>query len=63
MQKRFKSGNGFRYTAIPAHLVFSTILHKKYLSGNYRIVYQIHDKALVVVIIRIGDRKEIYRDI
>jgi len=29
--------------------------------GDYRIVYDIRDKELVVIIIRIGHRKEIYR--
>ncbi len=32
-------------------------------SGNYRILYTINDKALVVVVIRVGDRKEVYRQI
>ena len=30
-------------------------------SGNYRIVYQIQNKILLVVIVKIGDRKDIYR--
>ena len=29
--------------------------------GDYRIVYQISDKALVVLVVRIGDRKDVYR--
>jgi mRNA interferase RelE/StbE len=29
--------------------------------GDYRIVYEIHDTVLVVVILAVGDRKEIYR--
>lgn len=29
--------------------------------GDYRIVYQIHDKILVVLIVKIGDRREVYR--
>ena len=29
--------------------------------GNFRIVYEIHDDQLVVNIIRIGDRKDVYR--
>jgi mRNA interferase RelE/StbE len=32
-------------------------------SGNFRILYTIHDKALVVLVIRIGDRKEVYRQL
>lgn len=32
-------------------------------SGNYRIVYTINDKVLVVLVIRIGDRKEVYRQL
>jgi mRNA interferase RelE/StbE len=29
--------------------------------GDYRIVYAIEDGRLLVIVIRIGDRKEIYR--
>ena len=29
--------------------------------GNYRVVYQIKDKELIVLILRIGNRKEIYQ--
>jgi mRNA interferase RelE/StbE len=28
---------------------------------NYRVVYEIRDQALIVLIIRVGDRKEVYR--
>ncbi len=29
--------------------------------GDYRVVYEIVDKALIVYIVRIADRKEVYR--
>jgi mRNA interferase RelE/StbE len=29
--------------------------------GDYRIIYEIHDAVLLVLIVAIGDRKEIYR--
>ena len=29
--------------------------------GDYRIIYEIHDAMLLVLILAIGDRKEIYR--
>jgi len=29
--------------------------------GAYRIVYEIHDERLTVLVIRIGDRNDIYR--
>ena len=29
--------------------------------GDYRIIYEIHDAVLVVLILAIGDRKDIYR--
>jgi mRNA interferase RelE/StbE len=29
--------------------------------GDYRIIYEIHDDLLLVLILGIGDRKEIYR--
>jgi mRNA interferase RelE/StbE len=28
--------------------------------GDYRVVYQIEDKVLLILIVRVGDRKEIY---
>jgi mRNA interferase RelE/StbE len=31
--------------------------------GNYRIIYQIQDKILLVVIVKVGDRKTIYRNL
>jgi len=33
----------------------------KYRVGNYRIIAEIQDKVLIIVIIRIGHRKEIYK--
>lgn len=32
-------------------------------AGDYRVIYQIQDELLVVLVVRIGDRKEIYRRI
>ena len=29
--------------------------------GPYRVVYEIHDDKLIVLVVRIGDRKDIYR--
>lgn len=29
--------------------------------GDYRIIYTVHDRELLVLVIRIGDRKEVYR--
>jgi mRNA interferase RelE/StbE len=31
--------------------------------ANYRVVYQIYDKVLIVLVVSIGDRKEIYRNL
>lgn len=33
----------------------------KVRSGNYRVVYTINDKALLVLVVKVGDRKEVYR--
>ena len=33
----------------------------RYRVGDYRIIYEIHDKVLLVLILAVGDRKEIYR--
>lgn len=32
-------------------------------SGDYRIVYQIFDKRLLILVINIGHRREVYRDL
>lgn len=29
--------------------------------GNYRMVYEVHSKVLLIVIIKIGHRREVYR--
>lgn len=29
--------------------------------GDYRVLYQIHDDKLLVLVVKLGDRKEIYR--
>jgi len=33
----------------------------KVRSGDYRIVYEIHDDRLVILIVKIGHRKEVYK--
>ena len=33
----------------------------RYRVGDYRIIYEIRDKILVVLIVRIGHRREVYR--
>lgn len=32
-------------------------------TGNYRIIYQVQDKVLLVIIAKVGDRKDIYRNL
>lgn len=32
-------------------------------SGNYRIIYQILDARLIVTIVKVGDRRDVYRGI
>lgn len=32
-------------------------------SGDYRVVYQICDKILLVLVVRIGNRKEVYHNL
>ena len=29
--------------------------------GNYRILYQIHDLKLIVVVVKVGHRRDVYR--
>jgi mRNA interferase RelE/StbE len=28
---------------------------------NYRVIYQIRDEVLLVIVVKVGDRKEVYR--
>jgi mRNA interferase RelE/StbE len=35
--------------------------HFRVRVGDFRIVYEIHDKKLVVLVVRIADRKDVYR--
>lgn len=37
-------------------------LHK-IRSGDYRIIYEIHDDKLVVLVVKIGHRKDVYKSI
>lgn len=30
-------------------------------SGNYRVLYRIQDDALIVLVVRVADRREVYR--
>jgi len=30
-------------------------------SGNYRIVYQVRDAALIVLVVKVGHRRDVYR--
>lgn len=30
--------------------------------GDYRIIYQVKDKQLIIIVIKIGHRREVYRD-
>jgi len=32
-------------------------------SGDYRIIYQIHDVRLLVVVVKVGNRRDVYRGI
>lgn len=35
--------------------------HLRVRVGRYRIVYRVHDRELVVLIIKVGDRRDVYR--
>ena len=35
----------------------------KIRSGDYRIVYEIHDERLVVLVVKIGHRKDVYKNL
>ncbi len=29
--------------------------------GNFRIIYEIHDQNLLIVVVKVGDRKDVYK--
>jgi mRNA interferase RelE/StbE len=33
----------------------------RFRQGDYRIVYEIHDGRLVVIVVRVGHRRDVYR--
>lgn len=33
----------------------------KIRAGNYRIVYEIHDDKLVILVVKVGHRKDVYK--
>ncbi len=35
--------------------------HYRIRQGNYRIIYRIEDRQLIVVVVRVGHRREVYR--
>ncbi len=35
----------------------------KIRSGNYRIIYEIHDDRLVILIVKVGHRKDVYKNL
>ena len=37
--------------------------HYRVRQGRYRIVYQVRDAELVVLVVRVGDRRDVYRGI
>ncbi len=34
----------------------------KIRSGDYRIIYEVHDYKLVILIVKVGHRKDVYKD-
>lgn len=34
----------------------------KFRDGNYRVIYQIQDKALIITVIKVANRQDVYRD-
>ncbi|MBC8438375.1 MAG: type II toxin-antitoxin system RelE/ParE family toxin [Deltaproteobacteria bacterium] len=35
----------------------------KVRTGNYRIIYEIHESKVVILIVKIGHRKDVYKDL
>ena len=35
--------------------------HYRVRQGRYRIIYEVQDKKLIIVLIKVGDRKDVYR--
>jgi mRNA interferase RelE/StbE len=32
-------------------------------TGNYRIIYQVRNKVLLIIVAKVGDRKDVYRNL
>jgi mRNA interferase RelE/StbE len=32
-------------------------------TGNYRIIYQVREKVLLIIVAKVGDRKDVYRNL
>ena len=45
----------------PASKLVSGDGERRIRTGDYRIVYEVHDEELVVLVIRVGPRREVYR--
>lgn len=45
----------------PGAVKLSGLEYYRVRQGDYRIVYEIQDKVLVVIVVKIGHRREIYR--
>lgn len=46
----------------PGYIKLTGIEAYRVRVGDYRIVYQIHDDRLIVLVVRVADRKDIYKD-
>ncbi len=33
----------------------------RFRQGDYRILYEIHDREVVVIVVKVGNRREVYR--
>ena len=49
------------YQTLPQQKLRAIMISIKIRTGDYRIIYEIHDDTLVILVAKIGHRKDVYK--